>query len=209
MIEKSDALLVVDVQNDFCPGGALAVRNGDSVISVINHIQKYFDTVIATQDWHPDSHISFAVNHAGKKVHDIIDINGISQVLWPVHCVAGSHGAEFHSQLNTNHFKIILHKGMNPKMDSYSVFLENDKKTSTGMAGYLSSIGIKRIFLSGLATDYCVFYSAVDALTYGLEATVMIDACCGVDVPEGNVEKALQAMKSIGVYIAYASKLFK
>ena len=132
MINKKNALLVVDVQNDFCPGGALAIQAGDNVIPVINQIQPIFDTIIATRDWHPSNHVSFAVTHPGKNVYDVIDINGISQVLWPPHCVSGSMGAAFHPDLETDRFKLILHKGMNPALDSYSVFLENDKKPRQG-----------------------------------------------------------------------------
>jgi nicotinamidase/pyrazinamidase len=206
MIKKT-ALLVVDVQNDFCPGGALAIQEGDNVIPAINQIQPLFDTIIATRDWHPPNHLSFAVNHPGKSVYDVMDINGISQVLWPPHCVSGSMGAAFHPGLETERFKLILHKGMNPALDSYSVFLENDKKTRTGIDGFLRSLEITRIFLCGLATDYCVFYSALDAISFGFETCVVIDACCGVDVPEGNIEKAIRLMKSSGVKIISSLEL--
>jgi len=207
MINKKNALLVVDVQNDFCPGGALAIQAGDNVIPVINQIQPIFDTIIATRDWHPSNHVSFAVTHPGKNVYDVIDINGISQVLWPPHCVSGSMGAAFHPDLETDRFKLILHKGMNPALDSYSVFLENDKKTPTGLDGFLRSLEITRIFLSGLATDYCVFYSAMDAISLGFETCVVIDACCGVDIPERNIEKAIRLMKSSGIKIISSLEL--
>ena len=207
MIKKKNALLIVDVQNDFCPGGALAIQGGDNVIPVINQIQPIFDTIIATRDWHPPNHVSFAVNHPGKNVYDVIDINGISQVLWPSHCVSGLIGAAFHPDLETDRFKIILHKGMDPAIDSYSVFLENDKKKLTGMDDFLRSLEITRIFLCGLATDYCVFYSAMDAISFGFETCVVIDACSGVDVPEGNIEKAIRLMKSSGVKIIYSMEL--
>ena len=207
MINKKNALLVVDVQNDFCPGGALAIQAGDNVIPVINQIQPIFDTIIATRDWHPSNHVSFAVTHPGKNVYDVIDINGISQVLWPPHCVSGSMGAAFHPDLETDRFKLILHKGMNSALDSYSVFLENDKKTPTGLDGFLRSLEITRIFLSGLATDYCVFYSAMDAISFGFETCVVIDACCGVDIPERNIEKAIRLMKSSGIKIISSLEL--
>ena len=207
MIKKKNALLIVDVQNDFCPGGALAIQGGDKVIPVINQIQPIFDTIIATRDWHPPNHVSFAVNHPGKNVYDIIDINGISQVLWPSHCVSGSIGAAFHPDLETDRFKIILHKGMDPAIDSYSVFLENDKKKLTGMDDFLRHLEITRIFLCGLATDYCVFYSAMDAISFGFETCVVIDACCGVDVPDRNIEKAILLMKSSGVKIISSMEL--
>ncbi|MFH0998706.1 MAG: bifunctional nicotinamidase/pyrazinamidase [Pseudomonadota bacterium] len=207
MIKKKNALLVVDVQNDFCPGGALAIREGDKVIPVINQILPIFDTIIATRDWHPANHVSFAANHPEKNVYDVIDINGISQVLWPSHCVSGSMGAAFHPGLETEHFKLILNKGMNSSLDSYSVFLENDKNTPTGIDGFLRSLEITRIFLCGLATDYCVFYSALDAISFGFETCVVIDACCGVDVPERNIENAIQLMKSSGVKIISSLEL--
>ena len=207
MNKKKNALMVVDVQNDFCPGGALAIQDGDRVIPVINQIQPIFDTIIATQDWHPPDHVSFAANHPGKKVYEIIDIDGISQVLWPPHCISGSMGAAFHPDLETKRFKFILHKGMNPNLDSYSVFLENDRKTPTGMDGYLRSQEITRVFLSGLATDYCVLYSALDAVSSGFETIVVLDACCGVDVPEGNIEKAIRLMKRSGVKIISSLEL--
>lgn len=207
MNKKGNALMVVDIQNDFCPGGALAIRDGDRVIPIINQIQPVFDTIIATQDWHPPEHVSFAENHPGKKVYDVIDINGISQVLWPPHCVSGTTGADFHPGLETRRFKVILHKGTNPDLDSYSIFLENDKKTPTGMTGYLRSLEITRVFLSGLATDYCVFYSALDAVSFGFETSVVIDACRGVDVPSGNTEKAIRFMKRSGVKIISSQEL--
>jgi nicotinamidase/pyrazinamidase len=207
MYKKKNALMVVDVQNDFCPGGALAIQNGDRVIPVINRIQPIFDTIIATRDWHPPDHVSFAVNHPGKKVHDVIEIDGISQALWPPHCVSGTTGAEFHPGLETKRFKLILHKGMNPNLDSYSVFLENDRKTQTGMDGYLRRLEITSIFLCGLATDYCVLYSALDAAAFGFETSVVIDACCGVDVPDHNIEKTIRLMKSSGVKIISSSEL--
>jgi nicotinamidase/pyrazinamidase len=207
MIKKKNALLVVDVQNDFCPGGALAIHEGDKVIPVINQIQPIFDTIIATRDWHPSNHVSFAVNHPGKNVYDVMDINGISQVLWPLHCVSGSMGAAFHPDLEMERVKLILHKGLNPAIDSYSVFLENDKITPTGMDGFLRSLAITRIFLCGLATDYCVLYSALDAISFGFETFVVIDACCGVDVPERNIEKAIRLMKSSGVKIMSSLEL--
>ncbi len=207
MNKKKNTLMVVDVQNDFCPGGALAIQDGDRVIPVINQIQPIFDTIIATQDWHPPDHVSFAAKHPGKNVYEIIDIDGISQVLWPPHCISGSMGAAFHPDLETKRFKFILRKGMNPNLDSYSVFLENDRKSPTGMDGYLRSQEITRVFLSGLATDYCVLYSALDAVSSGFETIVVLDACCGVDVPEGNIEKAIRLMKRSGVKIISSSEL--
>ncbi|MFH0726718.1 MAG: bifunctional nicotinamidase/pyrazinamidase [Pseudomonadota bacterium] len=207
MEKKKKALLVVDVQNDFCPGGALAIPAGDTVVPIINKIQPVYDTIIATQDWHPLNHVSFAANHPDKNVYDVIPINDMSQVLWPVHCVSGTMGADFHSALETQRFRLILRKGMNPGLDSYSVFLENDKKTRTGLDGYLRSLEIKKIFLCGLATDYCVFYSARDAVSFGFETEVVIDACRGVDVPAGNIDEAVRQMKNIGVTFISSTEL--
>jgi len=192
---KESALIIVDVQNDFCPGGALEVKEGDKVVPVINKISNRFYKVIATQDWHPENHLSFASNHPGKKVQDIIDLNGIQQVLWPVHCVQGTKGADFHPELDLRPVDLIIRKGTNPQIDSYSAFFENDKKTSTGLEYYLKGLGIKKVFLTGLATDYCVFFSAMDSVKLGFETYVIIDATRGVDFPEGNIEKSLKAMK--------------
>jgi nicotinamidase/pyrazinamidase len=207
MEEKKKALLIVDVQNDFCPGGALAIPAGDTVVPVINRIQPAFDTIVATQDWHPPDHISFSVNHPDTRPYDVITVNGIAQVLWPVHCVSGTMGADFHPALETQRFQLILRKGMNPGLDSYSVFLENDKKTRTGLDGYLRSLEIKKILLCGLATDFCVFYSARDAVTFGFETEVVMDACRGVDVPAGNIEAAVRQMKSLGVTFISSTEL--
>ncbi len=205
--EKENALIIIDVQNDFCPGGNLAVKEGDKIVPVINNIIKKFYKVIATQDWHPDNHLSFAENHPGKNVYDVIDLNGIKQVLWPSHCVAGTTGAEFHPELDKNSFHLILRKGTNPKIDSYSAFMENDKQTITGLEGYLKNLGIKQVFLCGLATDYCVFYSAIDAISLGFETYVIIDACKGVDFPEGNIEKSLKTMQESGIKIIKSAEL--
>ncbi len=198
---KESALIIVDVQNDFCPGGALEVKEGDKVVPVINKISNRFYKVIATQDWHPENHLSFASNHPGKKVQDIIDLNGIQQVLWPVHCVQGTKGADFHPELDLRPVDLIIRKGTNPQIDSYSAFFENDKKTSTGLEYYLKGLGIKKVFLTGLATDYCVFFSAMDSVKLGFETYVIIDATRGVDFPEGNIEKSLKAMKEAGIKI--------
>ncbi len=207
LIQNKNALIVIDVQNDFCPGGNLAVNEGDKVVPVINSISSKFYKVIATQDWHPANHLSFAKNHPGKNVYDVVDLNGVSQVLWPEHCVQGTKGAQFHPELNTDGFHLILRKGTNPEIDSYSAFMENDKKTKTGLEAYLKSLGIEQVFLCGLATDYCVFFSAMDAVTLGFETYVIIDACKGVDFPEGNIEKALNTMKEKGIKIIDSSEL--
>lgn len=208
MIKKAkNALLIIDVQNDFCPGGALAVNEGDKVIPAINSIQNKFYKIIATQDWHPNEHISFASNHKGKNVYDVIEVNRIQQVLWPVHCVAGSYGADFHKGLNISNFHLILRKGTNAEVDSYSAFRENDKKTLTGLSGYLKALNIEQVFVVGLATDYCVYYSAMDAVRYGFETYVIIDACRGVDVPANNIQSAICSMESNSIKIIDSSDL--
>jgi nicotinamidase/pyrazinamidase len=181
-ILSTDLLLVIDMQNDFCPGGALAVADGDAVIEPIHAIAPYFDHIVLTQDWHPPDHFSFASAHPGKKSFAQIDAAYGLQTLWPDHCVQGTHGAEFHSALNLTCAELILRKGFRRTIDSYSAFFENDRTTPTGLAGYLRERGLKRIFLAGLAYDYCVGYSALDARTLGFPAFVFRDACRAIDL---------------------------
>ncbi len=192
-------LLVVDVQNDFCPGGSLAVDEGDQVADVINGLMPRFDRVVATQDWHPKDHVSFASSHPGKKVLDVVDADGISQVLWPDHCVQGTRGAELFPRLEVGRIELVLRKGLRRRLDSYSAFFENDHVTDTGLRFYLSGLGTREIFLCGLTTDYCVRSSALDARRLGFEVTVVTDACRGVDFPTGSVGQALTEMKAAGV----------
>jgi nicotinamidase/pyrazinamidase len=201
------ALIVIDVQNDFCPGGALAVPGGDRIIPTINRLSGKFKKVIATQDWHPENHVSFAVNHPGKKEYDVIRYKGIEQVLWPKHCVPGTKGAEFHPELNSEKIDLIVRKGNNPDIDSYSAFRENDKKTITGLEGYLRKLGMNKIYFCGLALDYCVFYSAMDAEELGFETYVIIDGTKGIDSPKGNIEKTLNEMKDKGIKIVESKDL--
>ena len=205
---KTDkALIIIDVQNDFCPGGALAVFKGDKIIPTINKLSNKFEKIIATQDWHPKNHVSFASNHPGKKEYDVIQHKGIEQVLWPDHCVPGTKGAKFHPDLNTNNVDIIVRKGNNPDIDSYSAFRENDKKTITGLEGYLKNLKIKKTYICGLALDYCVFYSAMDAKQLGFETCVIIDATKGIDSPEGNIDTSLNEMKKADITIIKSSDL--
>ena len=206
-METDKALIIVDVQNDFCPGGALAVPEGDEIIPIINKLSGKFKKVIGTQDWHPESHKSFAVNHPGKKVYDVIEYKGIEQVLWPNHCVQGTPGAEFHPDLDTENVDLILRKGSNPEIDSYSAFQENDKKTLTGLEGYLKNLKIKKTYFCGLALDYCVFYSAMDSNRLGFETHVIIDATKGIDSPEGNIDKVLREMKESDIKIIKSSDI--
>ncbi len=200
-------LLVVDVQNDFCPGGSLAVEEGDEVVPVINRLMPLFGRVVATQDWHPKDHVSFASSHPGKKVLDIVDADGIEQVLWPEHCVQGTPGAELHPRLSAGSIELVLRKGIRQRLDSYSAFFENDRTTDTGLRFYLHGLGTRQLFVCGLATDYCVRASALDALRLGFEVSVIRDACRGVDFPAGSIAKALSEMKAAGARIVTADEL--
>lgn len=191
------ALLVIDVQNDFCPGGALAVPGGDEVVAPINAMMDQFDAVILTQDWHPAGHSSFASTHPGKSPFDLIEMPYGPQVLWPDHCVQGTEGAEFHKDLRTD-ADLILRKGFRPAIDSYSAFFENDRTTPTGLEGYLRTRGIETLTLAGLATDFCVHFSAVDAARLGFDVTVRMDACRAIDL-DGSLAAAELAMKEAGV----------
>ncbi len=197
---NKSALLIIDVQNDFCPGGALPVPDGDKVVSPINKISPVFFKVIATQDWHPPGHISFAGTH-GKKPFETITLPGLTQVLWPDHCVPGTWGAEFHRDLDLRHVDMILRKGNNPGIDSYSAFLENDKKTETGLHHYLHGLEIDTVYLCGLATDYCVYFSALDARYFDFNTFVILDASRGIDIPENSIAGAVDEMKKRGVHI--------
>lgn len=194
------ALLVIDVQNDFCPGGALAVPGGDEIVPGINALMDEADAVILTQDWHPEGHSSFASSHAGKAPYDMIEMPYGAQVLWPDHCVQGSPGGAFHSDLRTESADLVLRKGFRSDIDSYSAFFENDRKTPTGLEGYLRTRGISSLVLVGLATDFCVYYSAVDAARLGFSVAVCQDLCRGIDL-EGSLENALDDMRAQGVEI--------
>ena len=181
-VGASDVLIVVDVQNDFCPGGNLAVPRGDEVILLINRLGSLFANVILTQDWHPSNHLSFASQHTGRRPYESVTLSYGSQVLWPDHCVQGTVGAAFHHSLDIVHAALVLRKGTHRDVDSYSTFYENDRRTSTGLAGYLRERGMKRVFLAGLAFDFCVRYSAEDADNAGFDVVVVDDACRGIDV---------------------------
>jgi nicotinamidase/pyrazinamidase len=181
-VTTSDALVVVDVQNDFCPGGALAVPKGDEVIPVVNRLAETFEHVVLTQDWHPPGHLSFASTHPGRRPFETITVAYGSQVLWPDHCVQDSPGAQFHRALHIPHAALVLRKGIHRSIDSYSTFYENDRQTPTGLLGYLRERGCTRVFLAGLAFDFCVRYSAEDAHREGLSVVVIEDACRSIDV---------------------------
>jgi nicotinamidase/pyrazinamidase len=199
-----DVLLVVDVQNDFCSGGALAVPGGDEVVPVANHLAGGFGLVVLTQDWHFPGHSSFASSHAGRRPLETIEMPYGPQVLWPDHCIPGSRGAEFHPALNTLAAALIVRKGSNPGVDSYSAFYENDHRTSTGLSGWLREKGVRRVVLVGLATDFCVHYSALDARREGFEAVVVEDGVRGIDT-EGSLDRAWKQMAEAGVQRARSS----
>ncbi|WP_244848630.1 bifunctional nicotinamidase/pyrazinamidase [Caballeronia sp. SL2Y3] len=198
MKSAEEVLLVVDVQYDFMPGGALAVARGDEVVPVINRLAKAFSHVVLTQDWHPASHVSFAANHAGRAPFETIAMPYGEQVLWPPHCVQGTQGAALHRDLDVPHARLIVRKGHHERVDSYSAFVEADRATPTGLAGYLREVGAKRVWLAGLATDYCVAWSALDARAAGFEASVIEDACRAIDL-NGSLDRAWSDMRAAGV----------
>ncbi|WP_319530599.1 bifunctional nicotinamidase/pyrazinamidase [uncultured Cohaesibacter sp.] len=192
------ALIIIDVQTDFCPGGHLAVPGGDEVVERINAMQDDFSHIVLTQDWHPQVHLSFASSHDGKAPYDMIDMPYGPQVLWPDHCVQGDPGADFHPSLLTRRANVILRKGSNPAIDSYSAFFENDHRTPTGLEGYLREKGITSLVMAGLATDFCVRFSAVDAAKLGFAVSVDLGACRAIDL-DGSLQAALEDMTSHGV----------
>lgn len=207
-VDKKDALIIVDMQNDFIRGGSLAVAEGDLIINGINQIADFFkknrSLIVQTQDWHPKNHLSFASNHPGKNPGDeFMSEDGVlGPVLWPDHCVQGTKGAEFHKEVKTKLADKIIQKGMNPNVDSYSGFQDNDKKSKTGLKKYLDSKKIKRIFVCGLALDYCCYYTAMDGFDFGYEVFFLVNLTRGVDLPVGNVENALNNLKNTGIKFA-------
>jgi nicotinamidase/pyrazinamidase len=198
MKDVDEVLLAVDLQYDFMPNGALAVPFGDEVVPVVNRIARGFSHVVLTQDWHPRDHISFAANHPGRAPFETMTLDYGEQVLWPVHCVQGTEGAALHRGLDVPHARLVIRKGHHARVDSYSAFLEADRKTPTGLAGYLADTGVKRVYLCGLATDYCVAWSALDARQAGFEVTVIEDACRAIDL-NGSLAKAWKDMEAAGV----------
>jgi len=194
-------LIITDIQNDFCPGGSLAVENGDKIIPIINKLSHcgIFDKIVATQDWHPQNHLSFASNQDNHEAYDIIKSQSGDDVSWPDHCIMGTKGAEFHPDLEVDIVDLIIRKGMNPNLDSYSTFLENDENTPTGLTGYLKEHEITDVYLCGIATDVCVYNSALDSVNFGFNTYVVLDASSGVDLPPGNLDKAITHMKTLGI----------
>jgi nicotinamidase/pyrazinamidase len=197
-VTPNDILLVVDVQNDFCPGGQLAVAGGDEIIPIVHKIAPFFEHIILTQDWHPPNHQSFASAHPGKRPFEQVLVSYGEQTLWPDHCVQGTRGAEFHPALHLSQAELILRKGFRPHIDSYSAFFENDRTTATGLAGYLRERGLTRVFLAGLAYDYCVAYSALDARRLGIPVVVVRDAYRAIDL-QGSVAAAEAEFAAAGV----------
>lgn len=201
------AFVAVDVQIDFCPGGALAVPEGDLVVPLINALAKAFPIAILTQDWHPRGHVSFASSYTDKKAYDSADASGRALTLWPDHCVQGGRGADFHPDLDIRPYRLVLRKGFRKGLDSYSAFYENDGATPTGLSGFLHGLKVKTVVLAGLALDYCVYYSALDAIVEGFGVAVVQDACRAVDHPAGNAAKALSYMKQRGVRILRSEEI--
>ena len=202
-----NALIIVDLQNDFLPGGALPVPHGDEIIALANKLQRKFELVLATKDWHPPDHGSFAANHPGKKPGDRIMLDGIEQILWPVHCVQNTYGAEFAPAFDTSRIAHVLHKGVERNIDSYSTFFDNAHRRHTGLADYLKKRSIKDIYLMGLALDYCVKYSTLDARQLGLNTHVILDGCRGIELEHGDIDRALDEMIQAGATILKSADL--
>ncbi len=200
-------LIIVDIQYDFLPGGKLPVKDGDQVIPVINSLQDKFELVVATQDWHPDDHQSFAANHSGRKPGDVIVIKGVEQVLWPQHCIQNSRGARLAESLRKDKIAAVFHKGTERTIDSYSTFFDNAHRRETGLDHFLQQHSVNRVYLAGLATDYCVKYSAHDAVSLRYETFVVIDACRGIDLVPGDIQRSVKEMQAAGVNIVTSDQI--
>ena len=201
------ALIIVDIQNDFIPGGALEVPRGDEVIPVANRVQEHFDLVVATQDWHPANHGSFAANHPGKKPGDVVELNGLMQILWPVHCVQYTTGAKFAPELDTGSIKKVFQKGTDPAIDSYSGFYDNGYRKATGLGDFLKAQGVSDVYIMGLATDYCIKFSALDAMKLDFNTFLIEDGCRGVELSAGDVSRSISEMEQAGVEIIGSKNL--
>jgi nicotinamidase/pyrazinamidase len=201
-----NVLILVDLQNDFLPRGALAVPEGDQIVPVVNELQRRFDLIVATQDWHPAKHGSFAANHPGRSLGDLIDLNGLSQILWPVHCVQGAAGADFAPNLDRTRWDRVFVKGTDPAIDSYSGFYDNGHRQATGLGDYLRGKGVTDVYAAGLATDYCVKFTVLDALELGFETHLIADACRGVNLQPDDVKKAIEEMRLAGAKIILADE---
>jgi nicotinamidase/pyrazinamidase len=206
-LTKRDALLIIDVQNDFLPGGALAVSSGDQIIPIVNLLQSKFDFIVASQDFHPADHKSFAANNPGRKVGDIVDLNGLDQFLWPVHCVQGTTGADFSKALIHENWNKIFQKGMNSEVDSYSGFFDNAKRGDTGLSKFLKENQIERVFICGLALDYCVNFTALDSLNEGFETFLVTDATRPVNVMPTDGENSLRELEAAGIKLITSNEI--
>ncbi|HEY5769732.1 MAG TPA: bifunctional nicotinamidase/pyrazinamidase [Terrimicrobium sp.] len=202
-----DALILVDIQNDFVPGGALAVPKGDQIVPLANRLQQCFELIVATQDWHPATHGSFAINHAGRNPGDVIDLNGLPQILWPGHCVQDTPGADFVPALDRTRWSRVFPKGTRPEIDSYSGFFDNGRRNATGLGDYLQERDVTNLYLLGLATDYCIKFSALDARHLGFKTLLIEDASRGVDLKPGDVARAIEEMKDAGVEVVTSASV--
>jgi nicotinamidase/pyrazinamidase len=202
-----NALILVDIQNDFVPGGALAVPQGDQIVPMVNRLQPCFPVVVATQDWHPANHGSFAANHPGRQPGEVIELNGLPQILWPAHCVQGTPGAEFVAGLSRGNWARVFVKGTDPKIDSYSGFFDNGHRQSTGLCDYLRERGVTDVYVAGLATDYCVKFTALDALKLRFKAHLIEDACRGVNLQPSDVQRAIDEMRDAGAAIITSDEI--
>lgn len=201
------ALLLIDLQYDFCPGGALAVARGDETIPIANQLSARFDTVVATQDWHPPTHKSFATNHPGKQPYELIDLDGLPQVLWPAHCVQGTPGCGLHAALDLTRITRVFHKGTDPAIDSYSGFFDNGHRKATGLGEWLSARGVDDVVVMGLATDYCVKFTSLDARKLGMKVAVVADGCRGVELKPGDIDNAFAEMRAAGCSIVTSNEI--
>ncbi len=208
-INKSSALILVDLQNDFFPGGSLGVPHADKIFPLVNEIQEYFPLIVATKDWHPKNHGSFVTVHPGHKLYDEILLNGVPQILWPEHCVQYSKGSELHSKLRRDHIAKIIHKGTDPKIDSYSTFFDNAHQRHTGLEAYLREKEVTDVYIMGLATDYCVLYSVLDARRLGFNTFVIEDGCFGIEERPGDIARALKMMRESGATIIKSDIIFQ
>lgn len=206
-IPSHSALILVDLQNDFFPGGSLGVPFADKIFPLANDIQDYFSLIVATKDWHPENHGSFVSNHPDHQLHDIVELNGVLQILWPPHCIQGSKGAEFHPTLRQDKIHKVIHKGTDPKIDSYSTFFDNAHLKHTGLDAFLKEHHIKNVFIMGLATDYCVLYSVLDAIKLGFNTYVIVDGSFGINAKEGDVERSLKKMQEMNAILLTSEEI--
>ena len=204
-----NALIVVDLQNDFVPGGALPVPHGDQIVPAVNRLQPHFPVIVATQDWHPATHVSFASNHPGRQAGEVIELDGLPQILWPTHCVQGTTGADFVPDLDRTRWDGVFVKGIDPQIDSYSGFFDNGHRQSTGLGDYLRERGVTDVYMAGLATDYCVKFTALDALELGFTTHLIEDACRGVNLQADDVQRSIDALRAAGADIVTSDQILR